>query len=116
MWVRLAGISGASAIALGAIGAHALNNRSDAMKETWRVGSLYHLTHSIVLFQLATSSISSISIRKRNITTFLFTTGIVLFSGSCYTVVIMNERKPYSQLAPLGGVSLICGWLALAFL
>lgn len=79
MLLKVAGLSGASAIAFGAIGAHALKDRSDGMKETWRVGSLYHLTHSIVLLQLAMNT--QMSIRKRNITGLLFSSGILLFSG-----------------------------------
>jgi uncharacterized membrane protein YgdD (TMEM256/DUF423 family) len=43
----------------------------------------------------------------------LFTSGIVLFSGSLYTVVLMNQRKPYSYPAPFGGLCLIAGWLVL---
>jgi uncharacterized membrane protein YgdD (TMEM256/DUF423 family) len=54
--------------------------------------------------------------RKRKIAGLLFSSGILLFSGSCYTVVLMNERKPYSSIAPIGGFSLIFGWLALALL
>ena len=114
MLTKVAGISGGLAIALGAIGAHAMKNRSDAMRETWRIGNFYHLVHSIVLFQLAISP--QLNPRKRKIAGILFTSGIVLFSGSCYAVVLMNERKPYSQAAPIGGMSLIFGWLALAIL
>ena len=40
IWTKIAGLSGASAIALGAIGAHAITKRSDAMKEVWRTGRI----------------------------------------------------------------------------
>jgi uncharacterized membrane protein YgdD (TMEM256/DUF423 family) len=50
--------------------------------------------------------------RKRNITCALFTSGICLFSGSCYVVALLGERKPYSYPAPVGGFALIAGWVA----
>jgi uncharacterized membrane protein YgdD (TMEM256/DUF423 family) len=36
-WQRITGISGASAVALGAIGAHALLKKEDSMREIWKV-------------------------------------------------------------------------------
>ena len=84
------------------------------MKETWRVGNLYHLAHSIVLFQLST--LSNINPKKRKYACILFTSGILLFSGSCYTVVLMDQRQPYSKVAPIGGFCFIFGWLAIALL
>ena len=88
IWTKIAGLSGASAIALGAVGAHALTKRSDGMKETWRVGNLYHLAHSIVLFQLST--LANVNPKKRKYACILFTGGILLFSGSCYTGIIFT--------------------------
>jgi uncharacterized membrane protein YgdD (TMEM256/DUF423 family) len=112
IWTGIAGLSGASSIALGAIGAHALKSKTEAMRETWRIGSTYHLIHSCVLALAAVSFVG----RKRNIVCGLFTAGIVFFSGSCYTVVIMDQRNPYSKPAPIGGFLLMGGWLALGFL
>jgi uncharacterized membrane protein YgdD (TMEM256/DUF423 family) len=82
------------------------------MKDTWKVGSTYHLLHTCAL------GLSAFHFhgKKQKICCTLFLTGIILFSGSCYTVVIMNERKPYSSFAPIGGFSLIAGWLALGLL
>ena len=37
MWLRFGAISGASAVALGAIGAHAILKKDDYMKDTWKV-------------------------------------------------------------------------------
>jgi len=54
--------------------------------------------------------------RKRNVVCCLFMGGMALFCGSCYTVVIMNDRHPYSKPAPLGGMLLIGGWLAFALM
>lgn len=37
MWLKFGAISGASAVALGAIGAHAILKKDDYMKDTWKV-------------------------------------------------------------------------------
>ncbi len=108
----LVGLSGAGAVAAGAIGAHAIQDRSEAMKDVWKSATQYHLIHTMAA-GLAACNFTG---RKRFIVSSLFLSGIVLFSGSCYTVVIMNQRKPYSYPAPIGGFALIGGWLALGLL
>jgi uncharacterized membrane protein YgdD (TMEM256/DUF423 family) len=141
IWLKLAGVSGAAGVALGAIGAHALTKLPDAFKETWKVslgvvviipmcfnlgpnffascilyvqtGSQYHLIHSCALAIVGTAAMTP---RKRLITGTLFTAGIVLFSGSCYTVALTQQRQPYSRVAPIGGFSFIAAWLCLGFL
>jgi len=114
VWTRLAGISGAAAVAMGAVGAHALpKDRSDQMKAVFMTGAQYHLIHSAALAACALSMPKS---RKKNIVCGLFVTGIVLFSGSCYACAVANQRKPYSYPAPVGGFALIGGWLVLGLM
>jgi uncharacterized membrane protein YgdD (TMEM256/DUF423 family) len=111
MWTRFAGLSGASAVALGAYGAHGLKREANFVA-TFATGSNYHLLHSVMLASCA----MSLTGRKRLVCCTLFATGIVLFSGSCYTVALMEQRKPYSYPAPIGGLALVAGWGALALL
>jgi len=111
-WLKVTGILGASAVALGAYGAHGLRDRSDSMRDVWRTASTYHFMHTLALAVGATQ----LTGRKRNITCSLFTGGILLFSGACYTVALMDERQPWSKIAPVGGFMLMGGWLALGFL
>ena len=108
----LIGISGASGVAAGAIGAHAIKDRTESMKEVWKTGTQYHLIHT------CGAAIAALNLtgRKQVVVSSLFLTGIVLFSGSCYAVVLMNQRRPYSYPAPIGGFALIGGWLALGLL
>ena len=108
----LVGLSGASAVAAGAVGAHAMQGRSETMKDVWKTATQYHLIHTVAA-GIATCNFTG---RKSVIVSTLFLSGIFLFSGSCYTVVIMNQRKPYSYPAPVGGIALIGGWLALGLL
>ena len=111
-WLQVTGLLGLSAVVLGAYGAHGMKDRSEAMKETWRTATNYHFIHTLALAVSATAFHG----RKRNVVCTLFTGGIVVFSGACYTVALMNERQPYAQFAPVGGFMLMGGWIALGFL
>ena len=113
--MRVAGLSGASAVGLGAVGAHILpkQGRSPEIVEVFNTGARYHLLHSVIL---AASAMALPAGRKRTVVCALFTSGITLFSGSCYAVAAANQRKPYSSPAPVGGFALIGGWIALAAL
>ena len=104
----IAGAFGASAVGAGAIGAHALpKDTPDSFREIYKTGANYHLVHSAALFTAATALKHG---RKRNLVCGLFSTGIILFSGSCYTVALKKRRAPYSYPAPVGGFALIIAW------
>lgn len=111
-WLQVTGLLGLSAVVLGAYGAHGMKDRSEPMREAWRTASNYHFMHTMALAIAATT----FNGRKRNIVCGLFFSGIVIFSGACYTVALMNERKPYAQFAPIGGFLLMGGWVAFGFL
>ena len=115
VWIRIAGISGGTAVAAGAIGAHLLpkKGRSPEIVEVYNTGARYHLLHSVILASCAMALPAG---RKRTICCALFTSGIVLFSGSCYAVAAANQRKPYSYAAPFGGFALIGAWVVLGTL
>jgi|EP01033_Poteriospumella_lacustris_P005952 uncharacterized membrane protein YgdD (TMEM256/DUF423 family) len=112
VWVRVAGVSGAVAVGLGAMGAHAFKNQSEHMKDTWRVASQYHFIHTLALSMCALT----LTGKKRNYVCGLFTAGMALFSGACYTIVLMDQRKPFTYFAPVGGLLMMAGWGALAIL
>jgi len=44
----------------------------------------------------------------------LFIAGLILFSGSLYTMALTNQTM-LGAITPLGGLSWIAAWLALAF-
>jgi uncharacterized membrane protein YgdD (TMEM256/DUF423 family) len=68
------------------------------------------MLHSVVLL-VATSFAP-----QNRIAASLLTTGMTLFSGSIYLLVLDPERfKPMGPVTPLGGLCLIGGWVALAF-
>ena len=112
IWVKVAGISGASAVLLGAYGAHALLKKDEHMRDTWKTASQYHLIHTVALAACA----MHLSGKKRSYVCSLFTSGMVLFCGACYGIVLMNQRKPLNYFAPFGGILMTCGWLAFALM
>lgn len=111
--IRVAAIAGFAGVALGAFGAHGLEDLLEAhgRMDTWRTAVLYHLVHATVLLILALG-VAGGPVRKRGV--FLcFFGGIVVFSGSLYTLAVTNVSW-LGAITPLGGVLFLAGWLWLA--
>ena len=104
-WQKLAGVSGASAVGLGAYGAHGFKPENKAYEQVFKTGNQYHLIHSVLL---ATAPLS----KRPNLFGGLLATGIAAFSGSCYAASLAEKRE-YGKLAPVGGFALIGAWLTL---
>lgn len=114
-----AALLGASGVLLGAFGAHALRSElSQRSLETWQTAVSYQLLHALAL--LATALL----LRQAQITGrspdaalsvagSAFLAGVLLFSGSLYALCL-GAGSSFGPVTPLGGVSLIVGWLALA--
>lgn len=118
-----AAIAGASAVLIGAFGAHALPDwlagiGVDAETMPRRLaqfdtGARYHLAHAVVLLALASLPIAPTRVWKCSVG--LFVAGIVLFSGSLYLLVLTNT--PWlGAITPIGGVCWVVAWLLLLFL
>ena len=114
-WQRvIGGLSGAMSVGMGAYGAHGFRGKQETYKNVFETGSRYQLVHSAVL--VATPIIcGGPATRAAQVAGLCFTVGMGLFSGSCYAVGLNEDRK-YGKLAPIGGFSLMGGWLALALL
>jgi uncharacterized membrane protein YgdD (TMEM256/DUF423 family) len=101
---------GASGVALGAFGAHALRARiSPALLEVYRTGVLYQLLHAVALIGIA--GIAD-RLRRPRLTTALIGVGVLIFSGSLYTLALTGVGA-WGAVTPLGGASLIAGWVSL---
>ncbi|CAK7564567.1 MAG: hypothetical protein SEPTF4163_002461 [Sporothrix epigloea] len=107
MW-RVGALYGATAVALGAFGAHGLKNRiSDPAKlANWSTAAHYQLAHSVAM----------LAARGHPVASTFFAAGMTMFSGSIYALVLDPERfKVLGPVTPIGGLCLILGWLALVF-
>lgn len=101
-----AGLLGLSAVALGAIAAHALQNPQAAIAV--ERAATYQLMHAVILV-VATC----ICGRAAKIAQWLFLTGTIIFCGSIYVKYFLNIVEA-TKIAPLGGIILMLGWLSLA--
>jgi len=107
----LVGIAGASAVLLGAFGAHALRGVLDGRgMELWHTAVNYHAWHALALVMTAALGRG----RSGRTALFAFGTGIVLFSGSLYALALGAPRW-VGIITPLGGLAFVLGWLALGW-
>ncbi|KAI1804683.1 hypothetical protein F4811DRAFT_262138 [Daldinia bambusicola] len=109
MYWTLACLYGASAVGLGAFGAHGLKKTiSDPAKlANWATAAHYQLAHSAALLVAAQA--------QNPVAGALFSAGIAAFSGSLYLLVLNPARFRFlGPVTPLGGLCLIGGWVALA--
>lgn len=112
-WIALAGALAFLGVALGAFGAHALANRfGDYEKGIWQTAVFYHLIHALALFAFGILLTAIPELRTDSSANWigsLFAVGILLFSGSLYTLALSGIRM-FGAVTPLGGVSFLVAW------
>jgi len=110
LWVgALAGFVG---VALGAFGAHGLRTKlSGEMLTVFETGVRYQMYHAlaILIVALAAARLDGWLIRAAG---WLFTAGIVLFSGTLYALALSGVTV-LGAVTPLGGLAFLAGWAAL---
>ena len=106
------------AVVFGAFGAHGLKKMVDAESiQVFKTGVQYQFYHAIALI-VAAILFSKISAKQINRAGNFFITGILLFSGSLYTITVCKALgtpvpKFIFPITPLGGVCFITGWFFL---
>lgn len=99
------------AVALGAMGAHALEKiLTPKNLATFKTGVDYQMLHAFGLIFLGI--LDKVFNDRFKIETALFTLGIILFSFNCY-IYALTSAKVFAMLIPVGGVTFIMGWLSL---
>lgn len=103
---------GATGVALGAFGAHALADflEGGGMTSVWDTAVSYHLLHTVAAFAAIAGSSGNGAGRFRG-SVYLWLLGILLFSGSLYALALGGPRW-LGPVTPLGGLALMAGWLA----
>lgn len=106
-FVRLAGLCGAAAVALGAYGAHTVypKGQNEDLKRIFETANRYHFLHTLALFGVPLS-------RWPKTSGTLMVTGMLLFCGTCYYHALTGKDE-LRRLTPIGGSLLIAGWLAM---
>lgn len=107
----LVGLAGASAVLLGALGAHSLQGVLDARHhQVWETAVQYQFWHALAM---ALAAVMGGRGRARSWAVLSFAAGIVLFSGSLYALALGAPRW-VGLITPFGGVAFVAGWIALA--
>ncbi|WPZ37015.1 DUF423 domain-containing protein [Thalassobaculum sp. OXR-137] len=107
----LAALSLSLAIALGAVGAHAIGG-DPAARELWRTASFWHTANSLGLLALAVLW-PHLGRRLGLAGVLAVGLGTLAFCGSIY-IQALQGSAPVPMLAPIGGSLQILGWLAVA--
>ncbi len=107
-----AGVFGFLGVALGAFGAHGLEQIANEKEiANYNTGVRYHMMHTLALFGLATLA-SHFSSRSLRVIVVSFLLGILLFSGSLYLYALTHQSW-FGAITPIGGVAFLVGWVAL---
>lgn len=115
----IASIIGASGVAMGAFGAHALKSSlaSREMTAVWETACLYHLVHALavlIVVLLPASSSPSLRLPMLRRAAWCWVAGVVLFSGSLYALALGGPGW-LGPVTPLGGLAFIAGWVLVSF-
>ncbi len=118
-WIATAALLGFSAVALGAFGAHGLRSilgeGADAAERLgwWETAARYHLAHALAVGLVAWASDRRPS-RALTVSGVAFVQGVCVFAGTLYAMALGGPRW-LGAITPIGGVSLLVGWGALAW-
>jgi len=115
-WSATGAILLALAVVLGAFGAHGLRDRLDAYHMTvYEKAVFYHFIHALgMLIVSVLPKTGTFSDFATNLVCALLLAGIIIFSGSLYLLAVTGNRM-LGAITPIGGVSFIAAWLALAW-
>ncbi|MEL6179562.1 MAG: DUF423 domain-containing protein [Myxococcota bacterium] len=114
IWLAIGSAFSGLGVMLGAFGAHALKARLEpAMLEIFEVGVRYQMYHALGLLAVAFAA-SQIKHGCIAAAGWLFVSGILIFSGSLYTLSLSGIRW-LGAITPIGGVCFIAGWACLVW-
>lgn len=115
-WLMVAAVLSGLAVAIGAFGAHGLKPYlSEPMQAVYQTGVQYHFVHALglllisILMLVAPASDAQRWLQRAAVCMLL---GVVLFSGSLYSMAI-TELRMLGMITPVGGVSWLVGWTCL---
>ncbi len=115
-WSAIAAILLGLAVGIGAFGAHGLKGRLDAYSlGIYEKAVLYHFFHALGL--LVVSILPRVGAISRSAGTWvcaLLSTGILLFSGSLYTLALTGVTT-WGAVTPFGGLAFLWAWFMLAY-
>ena len=113
-FLLIGAVFGFLGVTFGAFGAHALKDRlSPDMLSVFETGVRYQMYHAIAILLVASAIGHFGNARLLSAAGWLFTAGVVLFSGSLYALALSDVRI-LGAVTPIGGLLFLVGWAALA--
>lgn len=115
IFLGIAAIFGGLSVAGGAFASHALKEKlSDRAIEIFETGTRYQMYHALALLMVALLLSRAEAAQTTLVAAGVaFIAGVVIFSGSLYTLSLTNI-KWLGAITPLGGAAFIIGWSCLA--
>lgn len=113
-WALVTGaLAGLLAVMAGAFGAHGLRHVvSERGLEVFQTAVNYQMYHALALVAASLMPALGLSRRLLGIACGFWLTGIVLFSGSLYLLVLSGHHW-LGPVTPIGGVCFMIGWTLL---
>lgn len=114
-FLTITAVSGFLSVALGAFGAHALRARLDSyFLSIFKTGVEYQFFHTFALALTVWLLSRNPASGLLRVSGWLFTVGIVIFSGSLYLLAITGVKK-WGAVTPIGGVCFLIAWALMAY-
>ena len=113
LFLMIGALSGATGVAAGAFGAHALRDKLEPrMLEVFETGARYQMYHALALLAigLLANRWPSTLITSAG---WLMVAGTLFFSGSLYAMAFTGVRA-LGAVTPIGGACFIAGWVCVA--
>lgn len=106
----------AMGVVIGAFGAHVLKPilvAEPGLLAAYQTGVEYHIYHALglMLIGLLGYQFPGLSLKYAS---WLLLSGVILFSGSLYTMAITGARW-LGMITPIGGAAFIIGWVWIAW-
>ena len=106
-----AALTGFLAVALGAFGAHALDDQlTPEGLDWWHTATLYALPHAAAALAISLHAKTGL-VRKAG---WAFVFGTIVFAGSLYAMA-HDAPRWFGAITPSGGISYLVGWACCAW-
>ncbi|HEX8349592.1 MAG TPA: DUF423 domain-containing protein [Hymenobacter sp.] len=112
--IQIAALLGGLGVAIGAFGAHGLRAMLEASGrfDTFETAVRYQFYHALALLGVGVLLQLRPELRGLGLVGWLWLGGVLIFSGSLYTLCFTGITK-LGAVAPIGGLLLIGGWIGL---
>lgn len=114
--IIIGAVLGFLAVALGAFGAHALEDLlvKNNYQAVWETGVQYQMFHAVTILVIGVLMSKNVigNVKSLRVAATAMLIGTILFSGSLY-VMAVTKITVLGAITPIGGVAFLIGWVAL---